>query len=128
VQPPPVVIPGRFGLPQQSREKAEVAREERRSPETVTRFPEKIRPPVPVPATLTFEVQKGLPAELDEPPSVAAPVEAYGSPKVSPMVKGTGVQLDLGSLLASKATLRQVIVLREILGSPRGLQIIDGTP
>jgi hypothetical protein len=128
VQPPPVIIPGRFGLPQESRRRAEVAREERRSPETVRRFPKTIPPPVPVPATLTFEVHRGLATGLDEPASVAAPVETYGSQKVSPIVKGTGVQLDIASLLASKATLRQVIVLRELLGSPRGLQIIDGTP
>jgi hypothetical protein len=36
--------------------------------------------------------------------------------------------MDIATLLASKTSLREAILLREILGTPRGLQPLDVTP
>jgi hypothetical protein len=36
-------------------------------------------------------------------------------------------KMEIATLLASKSSLKKVILLREILGTPRGLQAMDAT-
>jgi len=125
VQPPPVIIPRALRLPQERRQKTDVTQEESQSPEPRRRFQEIIPPPEPLPIAATFEVHETLPVELQQPPSITAPVEIYASSKASGVAKGADFKMDIATLLQSKSTLREVILLREILGTPRGLQSVD---
>jgi hypothetical protein len=104
---------------------AQVRREKSRKREIV---PKEIPPPrtaggaekmVPPP----FEVQEGeLP--IAPPPIFKAPAETYQ--EVTPTIaKAEGLRTDVAMLLASTSGLRGAIILREILGPPRGLRIID---
>jgi hypothetical protein len=118
VQPPPV-IPGAWRLPRERQQKPDVTQKE--SPPPVEQiFP----PPVPAPVAAAFEVHEALPVELQEPPTVKTPVEDYAA-ATRPAAKPAGVKTDIATLLVSKSSLREAILLREILGPPRGLQAVD---
>jgi hypothetical protein len=82
-------------------------------------------PPVPASAASPFEVHEALPNELQQRPITKPPVEASATPKAFGVVKRAGFKTDISTLLASKSTLREAILLREILGTPRGLQALD---
>ena len=99
VQPPPV-IPGRWRLPREQREKPDVSERESAPLEQPSRLQQIVPPPVPPPAGPAFEVHEAVPVELQQPPIIR--------PRV-----------------ASKSSLRELILLREILGPPRGLQAFD---
>jgi hypothetical protein len=43
------------------------------------------------------------------------------------VAKRAGSKRDIASLLASKSSLREAILIREILGPPRALQALDAT-
>jgi len=43
------------------------------------------------------------------------------------VAKRTESKRDIATLLGSKSSLRQAILIREILGPPRGLQALDAT-
>jgi hypothetical protein len=68
-----------------------------------------------------FEVQEGsLP--IAPPPIFKAPAETYAG--VTPTIAKAEVRrTDISTLLASTSGLRDAIILREILGPPRGLRI-----
>ena len=68
-----------------------------------------------------FEVQEGsLP--IAPPPIFKAPAETYAG--VTPTIAKAEVRrTDIATLLASTSGLRDAIILREILGPPRGLRI-----
>jgi hypothetical protein len=70
-----------------------------------------------------FEVQEGqLP--IAPPPIFKAPAETYA--QVRPTIaKAEGLRTDVATLLASMSGLRGAVILREILGPPRGLRVID---
>ena len=70
-----------------------------------------------------FEVQEGqLP--IAPPPIFKAPAETYAG--VTPTIaKAEGLRSDVAMLLASTSGLRGAIILREILGPPRGLRAVD---
>ncbi|HEY4258274.1 MAG TPA: hypothetical protein VGM66_13760 [Candidatus Udaeobacter sp.] len=123
VQPPPV-IPGTWRLPREQRQKPDVIQRESRPPEQPSRLQQVVPPPVPAPATLGFEVYEAFPAELQQPPSIKAPVEAVAA-NTRLRAKGTDFKSDIATLLRSKSGLRQAIILREIFGSPRSLQTLD---
>jgi hypothetical protein len=112
VQPP--ISP----LSQVRREKSrkrEIIPKEIPPPRTV-REREKMVPPA-------FEVQGGqLPIA---PPSIfKAPAETYAG--VTPTIaKAEGLRADVATLLASTSGLRGAIILREILGPPRGLRRLE---
>jgi hypothetical protein len=53
--------------------------------------------------------------------------EAYAAPKALGLAKAADFKTDIATLLASKSSLREVVLLREILGTPRGLQAMDAT-
>jgi hypothetical protein len=86
-----------------------------------------VPPPVPAPVATAFEVHEALPIELQQPPIIEMPIEAYAAPKAFGVAQGADPKADIATLLASKFSLREAILLREILGIPRGLQPLDVT-
>jgi hypothetical protein len=118
VQPPPV-IPGAWRLPRERQRKTDVTQKE--SPPPVEQI---VLPPVAAPAAPAFEIYEALPVELEEPPTVKMPVEDYAA-ATRPAAKTARVKTDIATLLVSKSSLREAILLREILGPPRGLQTLE---
>jgi hypothetical protein len=118
VQPPPV-IPGAWRLPRERQQKPDVTQKE--SPPPVEQI---VPPPVPVPVAPAFEVHEALPVELQEPRAIKTPVEDYVA-ATRPAAKTARVKTDIATLLVSKSSLREAILLREILGPPRGLQTLE---
>ena len=112
VQPP---ISPLSQLRREKRRKREIIPKEIPPPRTA-RGAEKMVPPV-------FEVQEGqLP--IAPPPIFKAPAETYAG--VPPTIaKAEGLRTDVATLLASTSGLRGAIILREILGPPRGLRAVD---
>ena len=124
VQPPPV-IPGAWRLPRERREKPEVTQKESPAREEPSRLPQIVPTPAPSPATPAFEVHEALPVELQQPPITKPAVEAYAAPQAFGVTKRADFKMNIATLLASKSSLREAILLREILGQPRGLQALD---
>jgi hypothetical protein len=123
VQPPPV-IPGMWRLPRQRPEKPDVSQKESAPREQPNRLQQIVPSPVPPPAAPAFEVHEGLPVELQQPPITTRPVEAYAA-AAQTIAKRADFRMNLATLLASKSSLRDAILLREILGQPRGLRALD---
>jgi len=82
-----------------------------------------VPPPVPPPAASAFEVHEALAVELQQPPIIKPPVEAYAATQA--VAKRADFTMNIATLLVSKSGLREAILLREILGPPRGLQAFD---
>ena len=122
VQPPPVLTPA-WGLPQ----KRDVIQTKSRPPDQPSRFQQILPPPVPTSTTPAFEIHETLTADLQQ-PAIMTPAEAYGAPKGFEVAKTADFKRDIATLLASKTSLREAILVREILGTPRGLQAMDETP
>jgi len=127
VQPPPVLTPV-WGLPPERQQKPDVIQTESYPPDQPSRFQQIPPPPVPAPTAPAFEIHEALPADLQQPAIITTPVEAYATPKASEVAKGADFKMDIATLLASKTSLREAILLREILGTPRGLQPLDVAP
>ena len=125
VQPPPV-IPGAWRLPRERREKPDVSQRESAPLEQPSRLQQLVPPPVPPPAASEFEVHEAVPVELQQPPVNKTPVEAYAA-ATQAVAKRADSKMNIATLLASKSSLREIILLREILGPPRGLQAMDAT-
>ena len=125
VQPPPVIIPGALRLPREQRQKSDVIQRESPAPARPSRLQEIVPPPVPASVATAFEVHEALPVELQQPPIIEMPIEAYAAPKAFGVAKGADFKTDIAVLLASKSSLRDAILLREILGTPRGLQEVE---
>ena len=70
-----------------------------------------------------FEVHEG-PFPIAPPPIFKAPAEASAG-EMRRVVKRKEPRADMAALLASTAGLRDAVILREILGPPRGLRLID---
>jgi hypothetical protein len=122
VQPPPV-IPRAWTLHREQRTKSETARRGIPLPEQPSRAAEKFSPAAATAAS--FEVQKaGLPLELEQLQSVKTPVEAVAT-NSRLLAKEGDFKSEISTLLGSNSSLREVILLREILGPPRGLQALD---
>jgi len=83
-----------------------------------------VPPPVPPPAAPAFEVHEALAVELQQPPIIRPPVEAHAA-ATQAVAKRADFTMNIATLLASKSSLRELILLREILGPPRGLQAFD---
>jgi hypothetical protein len=66
----------------------------------------------------TFDVHEG-PSPIGQAPTVKTTTRA--------IAKIEEARTDIVTLLASKSGLRDAIILREILGPPRGLRTIDRT-
>jgi hypothetical protein len=127
VQPPPVIMPRAWRLPGEHREKPNVSQRESTLLEQPSRLQEILPPPVPSPAAPAFEVHEALPVELQQPPIIKTPVEAYAAPKAFGVATTADSKMNIANLLVSKSGLREAILLREILGPPRGLQTLDAT-
>ena len=124
VQPPPVVMPRAWRLPQDRREKPDVTQRGSAPREQPSRLQQIVPISAPPPAIPTFEIHETLPAELQEPPIITMPVEGDAGPSLA-VAKRADYKMDIATLLASKSRLREAILLREILGTPRGLQELD---
>ena len=123
VQPPPV-IPGVWRLPREQRKKPDVSQRGSAPLEQPSHLQELVPPPVPPPAAPAFEVHEALAVELQPPPIIKTPVEAYAA-ATQAVAKRADSKMNIATLLASKSSLRELILLREILGPPRGLQAMD---
>ena len=124
VQPPPV-IPGTWRFPRERAEKPALSQRESAPLEQPGRLQQIVPPPVPPPAAAAFEVHEALPVELQQSAITKPPVEAYAAPKALGVAEGADFKMNIVTLLASESTLREAILLREILGQPRGLQSLD---
>jgi hypothetical protein len=125
VQPPPL-IPGAWRLPRERPEKPDVSQRESAPLEQPSRLQQIVPPPVPPRAAPAFEVHEALAVELQPPPIIKPPVEAYAA-AAQAVAKRADSKMNIATLLASKSGLREAILLREILGPPRGLQAMDAT-
>ena len=123
VQPPPVLTPA-WRLPKERRRKRDVTQQESHLPEAPKPLQEIVPRPVPLPVASAFEVHETLPAEVQQSRTITGPIEIYAVPSQT-LAKRTDFRSDIATLLASKSSLREVILLREILGTPRGLQALD---
>ena len=123
VQPPPAT-PGMWRLPREHREEPDVSQRESASLEQPSRLQQIVPPPVPPLAAPAFEVYEALAVELQQPPIIKPPVEAYAA-ATQAVAKRAGSTMNIAKLLASKSSLREAILLRDILGPPRGLQAFD---
>jgi hypothetical protein len=111
-QPPPVWI-----LPREEQRKGEGTAKKIPARPTAKRAEEMIPPKIT--GAPAFEVHEGpLPIEL--PPGIKAPAEPYLA-ATRTIAKTQDSRIDIARLLASKSSLRAAIILREILGTPRGL-------
>jgi hypothetical protein len=125
VQPPPVIMPRAWRLPGEQREKSDVSQRESVPFEKPSRLQQIVSPPSS-PAAPAFEVHESLPIDVQQPLSITIPVQT--STTASQTVgERADFKMEIAALLASKSRLRKVILLREILGTPRGLQAMDAT-
>jgi hypothetical protein len=124
VQPPPVIPGTMWRMFRERPEKPDVSQRESTPIEQPSRSQQIVPPPIPPPAAPAFEVHEALPVELQQPPITKAPVEPY-APATQAIAKRADFKMNIATLLASKSSLREVILLREILGTPRGLQALD---
>jgi hypothetical protein len=113
-------------LPRERREKPGVSQKESPAPEEPSRLRKIVLPSVPPPAAVTFEVHEALPVEPQQPLTIKTPVESDAAAS-HVIAKRAGSNRNIATLLASKSSLREAILIREILGPPRGLQALDAT-
>ncbi len=69
----------------------------------------------------TFEIHEG-PLPVEPPPITKTPPEAYATATPG-VAKGEELERHVPRLLVSTSGLREAIILREILGPPRGLRM-----
>ena len=116
--PPRPVAPVQPPISPLSQVRREKARKREITPKEIPP-PRTVREMVP-PA---FEVQEGQ-VPIAPPPIFKAPVETYVG-VTSTIAKAEGLRADVATLLASTSGLRGAIILREILGPPRGLRRLE---
>ena len=126
VQPPPA-LSRVWRLPRDRAEKPDVSQGESAPLGQPGRLQPIAPPPVPPPTAPAFEVHEALPGEVQQPPIIKTPVEAYAAPKAFGVATTADSKMNIATLLVSKSGLREAILLREILGPPRGLQTLDAT-
>src|SRR4029434_7165477 len=102
VQPPPV-LPGMWRLHREHREKPDIRQRESAPLEQPSRLQQIVPPPVPPPVAPAFEVHEALPVELQQPPIIKTPVEAYAA-ATQAAAKRADFKMNIATLLASKAT------------------------
>jgi hypothetical protein len=118
VQPPMSPLPL---LRRQKPRKGEATPKEIPPPRPV-RGGEEIAPPN-VARAPAFEVHEG-PLPIASATILKAPAEAYAG-GIRTIAKTEERRADIATLLASTSGLRDAVILREILGPPRGLRVID---
>jgi hypothetical protein len=125
VQPPPA-LSRVWRLPRERAKKPDVSERESRPYEQPSHLQEIAPPPVTAPVAATFEVHEALPIELQQSPIIKTPVESDAAAGQVIAKRGRSNR-NIATLLASKSSLREAILIREILGPPRGLQALDAT-
>jgi hypothetical protein len=121
VQPPPA-LQRVWRLPRERAEKPDVSERESRPYER----PSHLQEIAPAPVAATFEVHEALPVEPQQPPIINTAVESDATAS-QVVAKRAGSNRNIATLLGSKSSLREAILIREILGPPRGLQVLDAT-
>jgi hypothetical protein len=81
------------------------------------------RAPPNITGAPAFEVHEA-PLPIASAPIFKAPAEAYAG-EIRTIAKTEERRADIATLLASTSRLRDAVILREILGPPRGLRVID---
>ena len=125
VQPPPA-LPRVWRLPRERAEKPDVSKTESAPLEQSGGLQQILPPVVPASAAPTFEVQAAFPVGPRQPSIIKAAVESDATAS-EVVAKRAGSKRDIATLLGSKSSLREAILIREILGPPRGLQALDAT-
>jgi len=121
VQPPTASLAPPWKLTREERRKRIVILEESPGLGKVGGAEEIATPQITIPPT--FEVHEGrLPAEL--PSIIKTPVEVYAA-TARPVIRAGESGAGIATMLTSVSGLRDAIILREILGLPRGLQALD---
>jgi hypothetical protein len=116
VQPPPI------GRPLFPARRSTAAPREIKLPGQITAPPYEKRVFTPrVVPTPAFEIREPAAAPVELPPLIKTPAEAYAVATQAPE-KVLEARTDYAALLRSTYDLRDIIVLREIFGPPRGLQ------
>jgi hypothetical protein len=123
VQPPPA-LQRVWRLPRQLAEKQEIKEPESASLEQ-SGGPQLIVPIAPALPAATFEVHEAFPIEPQQSAVIKTAVQSDAT--ASLVAKRAASKGDIVTLLGSKSSLRQAILIREILGPPRGLQALDAT-
>ena len=123
VQPPPA-LQRVWRLPRERAEKPDVS--ESRPYERPSHLQEIAPPPVAARVATKFEVHEALPVEPQQRPIINPAVESDATAS-QVVAKRAGSKTDIATLLGSKSSLREAILIREILGPPRGLQALDAT-
>jgi hypothetical protein len=125
VQPPPALTRV-WRLPRQRAEKPDV-RQTASPPLEQSGGLQQILPPVvPASAAATFEVQAAFPVEPQHPSIIKTAVQSDATAS-QVVARRAGSKTAIATLLGSKSSLREAILIREILGPPRGLQSLDAT-
>jgi hypothetical protein len=119
VQPPASQFPPAWRLPREQR-KPDISGPGLPAPEQ-QRHMEFVPPPMPTSIARSAAYAEPGPARPNEPPVVKAPGEAYVA-ATGPIVKQADFRINITTLVRSKSSLRGAIILREILGPPRGLE------
>ena len=78
----------------------------------------------PPPRTPPFEPIVSPPIPAAPPPQIVAPSAPPPMPRATAPLRAVPPQ-SLGALLRNRGSVRQAIILREVLGPPRGLQALD---
>ena len=124
MQPPPA-LQHVWRSPRQRAEKQEV-NETESAPLEKSGGLQQIVPVAPALPAATFEVHEAFPVDPQQSAVIKTAVESDA--KASQVVaKRAGSNRDIVTLLGSKSSLREAILIREILGPPRGLQALDAT-
>jgi len=118
VQPPTAHLPPPWKVTREERRKRRVNLRESPPLSTETRTEEIVTREIA--GAQTFEIHEG-PLPVEQPPITKTPPEAYAT-ATRPVVKKEEFKIDIATLLTSNYGLREAIILREILGPPRGLQ------
>ena len=121
VQPPISLPKPPLFLPREERRKREMIPKGGAPRPIVTRA-EKISPPK-ITGAPAFEVHEE-PLPITPPSIFKAPAEAYAV-RSQAIAKTEEARTEIATLLASKSGLRDAMILREILGPPRGLRALD---
>jgi hypothetical protein len=103
---------------------SQLRREKSRKPEVIAK---EILPPQTIRSAekmvpAAFEVHEG-PLPIAPAPIFKAPAETYA--RVTSTIAKAEERTNIATLLASTSGLRDAMILREILGPPRGLRVID---
>ena len=125
VQPPPT-LPRVWRLPRQRAEKSDVSQTESAPVEQSRGLQQTLPPILSAPTTATFEVQAAFPVEPQQQSIIKTTAESNATANQI-TVRAADSKREITALLGSKSTLRDAILIREILGPPRGLQTLDAT-